>query len=379
MIVDKDFLKELEKMRQNLLNNIEDTLNYQKLQTKTKEILLNLKKEIEKRDPINLVQKQYIYNPLLGINIFVEAIIYAKLITEYENSKEVSKEMIEKAKDINKNYELVKQIEKDFKFLNPEKIADFILQKEKKLEELREFQVELLKNLENAKEAVLQQQNELKEEILSVLSNLDSSVLKKLSDKEKATIALVNYFYENEDKINDKDLNDIYNTFKYTLSKEEFNNILKHQKELEEKLKKLDELNYDIEMSNYNYGSDGGTNYLLEKVDKVLQEIRDLTNLNLNNEIENNLDTAIQTLFEFDTAYTINAENVSIIKDYINYEFSTDLDLRDIKFIKDINQKIQEGTLEIDFENIIFDKQLLKDLATEKEKLRQKETELELA
>jgi len=74
---------------------------------------------------------------------------------------------------------------------------------------------------------------------------------------------------------------------------------------------------------------------------------------------KNQIDNAIQTIFEFDTAYDLNKKNALLVKDFVNNKFDVNLTLEDVLKIKKINQKVMDNDLDIDFEKTEFSKKNL--------------------
>lgn len=229
IIKNKEYLNELDNLKKNFVNEIDEYLDNNKLENETKEILFELKKEIEQFDVDKAIQTQKIYNPFIGVSILFDTLIYQKLIFDYEKSKENTKLLIDKVKDINQNFDIFTKIKEDFNFLESEKIVDFIMQKEKNLAELREYQLNLLENLSTS--VVNQENSEFKEESKS---NIDFALKTLLFFDE-------NFKLDKENVVIVKDY--INNNFNVDLT-------LKDLKQVQNLNRKIEKENLDINFNN---------------------------------------------------------------------------------------------------------------------------------
>ncbi len=229
IIKNKEYLNELDNLKKNFVNEIDEYLDNNKLENETKEILFELKKEIEQFDVDKAIQTQKIYNPFIGVSILFDTLIYQKLIFDYEKSKENTKLLIDKVKDINQNFDIFTKIKEDFNFLESEKIVDFIMQKEKNLAELREYQLNLLENLSTS--VVNQENSEFKEESKS---NIDFALKTLLFFDE-------NFKLDKENVVIVKDY--INNNFNVDLT-------LKDLKQVQNLNRKIEKENLDIDFNN---------------------------------------------------------------------------------------------------------------------------------
>jgi len=351
----EEFLKNKENEAVKIIEEIEEKINY----------------KIDN----DLFKQQKIYNSLLGIKLLTDIVMIIYLQNLKENKKDELKHFILKIQDINQNRETYEEIKEDLSFLGSEKIVELILNSDKNIKELRLFTNQLVTKLKEAVE-ISNKNKKLKEkELEKVENNLQPEILKIMNEKDKAAFAVINYLSTIEEKkLNKKEIEQVFNDI---LSKEEIKNIIDNKDILFEKLKKIDELNYNLEMNNESAGNDF---YLIEKINNLINEIREIANLNLENitllEKKANLDKAIRTAFIFEANNSFNKENIFLVKEFINKTFNTNLDLNDFKNIQKINQKIFSGELQnIDFKNLQLNKKILKDLATPKELIQEKELE----
>ena len=229
IIKNKEYLNELDNLKKNFVNEIDEYLDNNKLENETKKILFELKKEIEQFDVDKAIQTQKIYNQFIGVSILFDTLIYQKLIFDYEKSKENTKLLIDKVKDINQNFDIFTKIKEDFNFLESEKIVDFIMQKEKNLAELREYQLNLLENLSTS--VVNQENSEFKEESKS---NIDFALKTLLFFDE-------NFKLDKENVVIVKDY--INNNFNVDLT-------LKDLKQVQNLNRKIEKENLDINFNN---------------------------------------------------------------------------------------------------------------------------------
>ncbi len=96
-------------------------------------------------------QKQYVYNPLVGIALLFELLNYFKLLAEHQTKIDDIEKDLNKIRDIKDNIEILEEIKDNLiEFQSIEKMKDFILNDDRKIIEKRDFLLELLQNLKEA-------------------------------------------------------------------------------------------------------------------------------------------------------------------------------------------------------------------------------------
>jgi len=375
----KELDEEIERFRQEVLENIKEKREelLKEKEYEAEKLLQEVENKIRHKEDTSLFKTRRFYNPLLGVQILVDS----ALVTYYdylrENRKNDLKLHLQKIKDINRNKHLYKKIKEDLKFLDVEKVVDFFMQN-KSLKELRDIESKLIESLNKKRELVEKSVNKTRQKKKELLDKvmLEKEVLENITEKDKAAFAIINYLSMiEEDELNKKEIEQAFDDI---LSKEEIDRIIDRKEELFEKLEQIDEINYNLEINEYNYESAGSENYLVEKIVNLTKEIREIAELKDNvSQLQqrNNLDKAIRTAIIFDFNDSFTKDNVILAKDYLNHIFNTDLDLNDLKNVQNLNKKLEKGKLlDIDFNDFTFNKQNLKVLSKD----RTKELDIEL-
>ncbi len=326
------------------------------------------RKENDIFDKSIMNQKQYVYNPLVGIALLFELLNYFKLLAEHQTKIDDIEKDLNKIRDIRDNFEILEEIKDNLiKFQSVQQMKDFILNSDKKLTEQREFILNLTKNLKKS-EHIDEKSNSLDNAIKTLIN------FQNISEITKENISLV------KDYINEK--------FGVELSEQNLIDI----KQVAEYIKSAAyKKNFEARFENIDF-KDTNFNNMIKEVFKSEEELKKAELLYYLKEAEHieenssNIDKAIKTLINFQNISEMRRDNVFFIKDYINEKFNVDFNIQNLFDIKQVAEHIKSAAErenfeakfeDINFKNTDFNK-MIQEVFNEKEAEQIKEEEVEL-